>query len=251
MNDHVSDELYSSRLDVRDICKSFRSRSVVQDVSLHVDSGEVIGLLGPNGAGKTTCFNMVIGLETCDSGSIWLNDLNITKLPIYARARLGVGYLPQDSSVFRRLNVEDNIKAVLESQKNLTAHERLDRLEWVLDDFNIENLRHQSVTTLSGGQRRRVEIARAFALLPRFVLLDEPFAGVDPVSVDDVINLIYMLSDRNVGILITDHSVRETLSICTRALIMSDGRIIAHGSAFDIMNDSQVRDIYLGKNFQI
>ncbi len=240
-----------NRLNVREIAKSFKSKNVVHGVSMHVDSGEVIGLLGPNGAGKTTCFNMVIGLEQCDSGSVWLNDLNITNLPIYARARLGVGYLPQESSVFRRLNVEENVRAVLESQRNLSPRERTERVEWVLEEFSIIEHRKQDVKVLSGGLRRRVEMARAFALLPRFILLDEPFAGVDPVSVDDVVQLIYKLADSNVGILITDHNVRETLSICTRTLIMSEGAIIAEGDANEIMQDDRVKQIYLGQKFVI
>ncbi len=240
-----------NRLNVRQIAKSFKSKNVVHGVSMHVDSGEVIGLLGPNGAGKTTCFNMVIGLEQCDSGSVWLNDLNITNLPIYARARLGVGYLPQESSVFRRLNVEENVRAVLESQRNLSPRERTERVEWVLEEFSIMKHRKQDVKVLSGGLRRRVEMARAFALLPRFILLDEPFAGVDPVSVDDVVQLIFKLADSNVGILITDHNVRETLSICTRTLIMSEGTIIAEGDANEILQDDRVKQIYLGQKFAI
>ena len=240
-----------NRLEVRQISKSFDKKEVVRSVSFYVDSGNVVGLLGPNGAGKTTCFNMVIGLESCDSGTIWLNDTDITQMPIYARARLGVGYLPQEASIFRRLNVEENVMAVLESQPQLSRAERAERVDHVLNDFHISHLRKQPSTTLSGGERRRLEIARAIALNPRFILLDEPFAGVDPIAVDDVIGLIQVLSEKNVGVLITDHNVRETLNICHYAMILSDGSIIAEGNIYEIMQNEQVRNIYLGKNFRI
>ncbi len=240
-----------NRLEVRQISKSFDKKEVVRSVSFYVDSGNVVGLLGPNGAGKTTCFNMVIGLESCDSGTIWLNDTDITQMPIYARARLGVGYLPQEASIFRRLNVEENVMAVLESQSQLSRAERTERVDHVLNDFHIGHLRKQPSTTLSGGERRRLEIARAIALNPRFILLDEPFAGVDPIAVDDVIGLIQVLSEKNVGVLITDHNVRETLNICHYAMILSDGSIIAEGNIYEIMQNEQVRNIYLGKNFRI
>lgn len=240
-----------NRLEIQNVSKSFDSREVVKSVSFHVDSGNIVGLLGPNGAGKSTCFNMVIGLESCDSGSIWLNDTDITRLPIYARARLGVGYLPQEASIFRRLNVEENVMAVLESQPRLSRAERAERVDHVLNDFHISHLRKQPSTTLSGGERRRLEIARAIVLNPRFILLDEPFAGVDPIAVDDVVGLIQVLSEKNVGVLITDHNVRETLNICHYAMILSEGDIIAEGNVYEIMQNEQVRDIYLGKNFRI
>ncbi len=240
-----------SRLDIVEISKSFASRQIVDKVGFHVNSGEIIGLLGPNGAGKTTCFSMIVGLETCDSGQVLINDKDITNLPIYSRAKLGLGYLPQEPSIFRRLNVEDNIRAVLQTQKKLNANEQRALLEKLLETFQIQGIRSQLGTTLSGGERRRVEIARAVALQPRFILLDEPFAGVDPIAVDDVISLIHMLSSWRVGVLITDHNVRETLRICTRAHIMNQGKIFVSGTAEEIMNDDEAKRIYFGKTFRL
>ena len=240
-----------NRLEVEEISKSFRAKKVVDSVSLHVDSGEIIGLLGPNGAGKTTCFNTVIGLENCDQGRILLDGEDITNLPMYARARKGIGYLPQESSIFRNLSVEDNIRAILETKKSLSKADRQRNLEELLEEFHITEIRRQQATTLSGGERRRVEIARAIALEPRFILLDEPFAGVDPIAVDDLTALIRLLGERNVGVLITDHNVRETLNICTRAHIMNQGVVIASGSADEILTDKGAKKFYLGENFRI
>ena len=240
-----------SRLEIVNISKSFRSRKVVDSVSLHVDSGEIIGLLGPNGAGKTTCFNSVIGLEKCDSGSVLLDGEDISNLPMYARARKGVGYLPQDSSIFRNLTVEENITAMLETIKLSTFEERRECLQDLLEEFQIEHLRNQKASTLSGGERRRVEIARALALEPRFILLDEPFAGVDPIAVIELTELLQMLCQRNVGFLITDHNVRETLTVCTRAHIMNAGIVIASGTAEQILANDDAKKFYLGVNFHI
>lgn len=240
-----------SRLEVFDICKSFKSKLAVNSVSLYVQSGEVVGLLGPNGAGKTTCFNMIMGLETCNQGSIWLNDVNITQYPIYTRARLGIGYLPQEPSIFRKLSVENNIKAILETRKQLTKIEQSEMLEQLLDEFHIGHLRKQPSTVLSGGERRRLEIARALAMEPHFILLDEPFAGVDPIAIEDVVGLIEMLCQKEVGILITDHNVRETLGICTRAYIVNEGSVIVSGNASEIMVDPDARRFYLGEKFLI
>jgi lipopolysaccharide export system ATP-binding protein len=239
------------RLDIRNISKSFKSRPVVKSISLHVDAGEIIGLLGPNGAGKTTCFNLIIGLEACERGAIMLDGTNISKLPMYARARLGIGYLPQEPSVFRRLSVEDNVKAVLETRKEMTRTQQKQILNDLLEEFQITHLRKQLARTLSGGERRRVEIARAIALRPRFMLLDEPFAGVDPIAVEDVVTMIRWMSRRNVGILITDHNVRETLKICTRAHILSHGEVIVSGAADKILSNPVAKKFYLGENFRI
>ncbi len=240
-----------SRLEVSKISRAFASKPVVDEVSFHVDRGEIVGLLGPNGAGKTTCFNMVVGLETCDRGRVFIHGKDITELPIYSRAKLGLGYLPQEASIFRRLNVEDNIRAILQTQKQLDYVQQQTFLEQLLEIFQLQELRGQLGTTLSGGERRRVEIARAVALQPRFILLDEPFAGVDPIAVDDVISLIHMLSSWQVGVLITDHNVRETLRICTRAHIMHQGKILVSGTAQEIMNDHEARRIYFGKSFSV
>ena len=237
------------RLEVYNITKSFKYRIVVDSVSFHIDSGEIIALLGPNGAGKTTCFNTVIGLENSDSGQILLDGEDVTNLPMYVRARKGIGYLPQESSIFRNLTVEDNIIAILETKGSNTAKERLDILHDLLTEFHIEHLRSQKASTLSGGERRRVEIARALALEPRFILLDEPFAGVDPLAVGELTELIQMLSYQNVGILITDHSVRETLNVCTRAHIMNQGTVIASGTVDHILSDEYARRFYLGEDF--
>jgi lipopolysaccharide export system ATP-binding protein len=220
-------------------------------LSLEVSSGEVVGLLGPNGAGKTTAFYMIVGLVPSDEGSIWLDEKELTRLPMHRRARLGVGYLPQEASVFRKLSVEDNILAILEMRDDLGTDGRAQALESLLDELHIDHIRGNVGMSLSGGERRRVEIARALAAEPRFILLDEPFAGVDPISVDDIQRIIRHLSARDIGILITDHNVRETLGICSRAYIVSAGSVIASGSAEDILANDQVREVYLGQDFRL
>ncbi len=232
------------------LVKSYKSRTVVDGVSLGVKSGEVVGLLGPNGAGKTTSFYMMVGLIKADHGNIYIDNNDITHLPVHARARLGVGYLPQEASIFRKLSVEDNIMAVLEAQ-NLTREERENQLQMLLDELQIEHIRGSLGMNLSGGERRRVEIARALASKPAFILLDEPFAGVDPISVIDIQKSIEHLTRLNIGILITDHNVRETLGICHRAYILSDGKIIAQGQPDEILDNEQVRDVYLGRDFRL
>ncbi len=232
--------------------KRYRSRKVVSDLSLEVASGEVVGLLGPNGAGKTTAFYMIVGLVPCDEGRIFLDDRELTRLPMYRRARLGVGYLPQEASVFRKLSVEDNIRAILEVREDLGDDaSREAALDSLLEELHIGHIRGNVGMSLSGGERRRVEIARALAAEPRFILLDEPFAGVDPISVDDIQRIIRHLAARNIGVLITDHNVRETLGICNRAYIVSAGSVIASGSAEVILADSQVREVYLGQDFRL
>ena len=232
--------------------KQYRSRKVVANLSLEVHSGEVVGLLGPNGAGKTTAFYMIVGLVPCDEGRIWLDDRELTSLPMYRRARLGVGYLPQEASVFRKLSVEDNIRAILEVREDLEDDAaREAALDALLEELHIGHIRGNIGMSLSGGERRRVEIARALAAEPRFILLDEPFAGVDPISVDDIQRIIRHLSGRNIGVLITDHNVRETLGICGRAYIVSSGSVIASGSAEEILANPQVREVYLGQDFRL
>ena len=231
--------------------KSFKKRHVVENVSLSINSGECVGLLGPNGAGKTTSFYMIVGLQACDSGEIFINDINITKKAIHERAKLGIGYLPQEASVFRKLTVEDNIYAILELQQHLSKHERKATLEALLSDFNLHHLRKSLGMSLSGGERRRVEIARALASSPKFMLLDEPFAGVDPISVGDIKQIIRQLCQKNIGVLITDHNVRETLDICSRAYIVNKGEILCHGSPKDVLENEQVKRVYLGYEFSI
>ncbi|MBU2098477.1 MAG: LPS export ABC transporter ATP-binding protein [Gammaproteobacteria bacterium] len=238
-------------LSAHHLAKAYKGRQVVRDVSITVNSGQIVGLLGPNGAGKTTCFYMIVGLVNADSGQILVNDTDLTQLPIYARARLGVGYLPQDSSIFRNLSVEDNIMAILQTRKDLTAVQRREKMESLLTEFHITHIRTNKGMSLSGGERRRTEIARALANDPRFILLDEPFAGVDPISVSDIKSIIEHLRSRGIGVLLTDHNVRETLDICEKAYIVSEGGIIAEGSAGQILANQKVRDVYLGKNFQI
>ena len=238
-------------LSVRHLSKAYRSRRVVKDVSLTVHNGEVVGLLGPNGAGKTTSFYMIVGLVASDSGSIHLNSDDLTHLPMDQRARRGLGYLPQEASVFRKLSVEQNIKSVLEILKHLTPDQRTRRLEGLLREFNIGHIRETQGMSLSGGERRRVEIARALATEPRFILLDEPFAGVDPISVGDIQRIIARLSELGIGVLITDHNVRETLGICDRAYIVSDGQIISEGEPAQILADPKVREVYLGEDFSL
>jgi lipopolysaccharide export system ATP-binding protein len=241
-----------SRLRAEALGKRYRSRQVVDGLSLEVNSGEVVGLLGPNGAGKTTAFYMIVGLAACDDGRIFLDEQELTRLPMYRRARLGVGYLPQEASVFRKLSVEDNILAILETRDDLdTSTAREAALESLLEELHIGHIRSSGGMSLSGGERRRVEIARALAAEPRFILLDEPFAGVDPISVDDIQRIIRHLAARNIGVLITDHNVRETLGICNRAYIVSAGSVIASGSAEVILANSQVREVYLGQDFRL
>ncbi|MEN9964591.1 MAG: hypothetical protein RL582_1686 [Bacteroidota bacterium] len=234
----------------KNLVKVYGSRTVVNDVSFEVSQGEIVGLLGPNGAGKTTSFYQVVGLVKSDLGEVYLNDQNITKLPMYKRAQLGIGYLPQEASVFRKLSVEDNILAVLEMTK-LSKQEQKKKLESLLDEFHLEHVRKNNGDTLSGGERRRTEIARALAVDPKFILLDEPFAGVDPIAVEDIQEVIARLKFKNIGILITDHNVNETLSICDRAYLLIDGKIFKHGTADELAGDEQVRRLYLGKNFEL
>lgn len=238
-------------LHVHHLAKSYKGRQVVRDVSLTVNSGQIVGLLGPNGAGKTTCFYMIVGLVNADGGQILVNDIDMTQLPIYARARLGIGYLPQDSSIFRNLSVEDNIMAILQTRKDLDRTQRKQKMESLLTEFHINHIRANKGMSLSGGERRRTEIARALANDPHFILLDEPFAGVDPISVSDIKSIIEHLSARGIGVLLTDHNVRETLDICEKAYIVSEGGIIAEGSSEQILANQKVRDVYLGKNFHI
>ena len=237
-------------LQAENLVKRYKSRTVVNDVSLSVHSGEVVGLLGPNGAGKTTSFYMMVGLIRADEGDIFLDGTNITYLPLHARAQRGIGYLPQEASVFRKLSVEDNILAILEAQK-LSKEQRDEQLQMLLEELQIEHIRESLGMSLSGGERRRVEIARALASKPAFILLDEPFAGVDPISVLDIQKSIEHLINLNIGILITDHNVRETLGICHRAYILSDGKIIAHGQPDEILENDQVREVYLGHDFRL
>lgn len=232
------------------LAKRYKSRWVVKDISLSVKSGEIVGLLGPNGAGKTTAFYMMVGLVHANRGNIFLNQENVTAKSIHKRARLGIGYLPQEASIFRKMSTEDNILAILELQ-DMTEDERYQRLEFLLDEFHIQHIRKGLGMSLSGGERRRVEIARALAASPQFILLDEPFAGVDPISVIDIKRIIHQLRDKGIGVLITDHNVRETLDICERAYIVSSGEIIAEGSAEKILNDPQVKAVYLGESFRL
>jgi len=240
-----------STLRVEDLAKSYRSRQVVRQLSLEVASGEVVGLLGPNGAGKTTAFYMIVGLIACERGRIFLDDEELTLLPMHARARRGLGYLPQEASVFRKLSVEDNVLAILETRPGLDGAARRERLDALLEELHIGHVRASLGISLSGGERRRVEIARALAAEPRFVLLDEPFAGVDPLSVIDIQRIIRHLTERGIGVLITDHNVRETLGICGRAYIVNQGTVIASGSAEQILANPQVREVYLGQDFKL
>ena len=241
----------TSRLAAEGLRKAYKSRTVVRDLSVEVRSGEVVGLLGPNGAGKTTAFYMIVGLIACDGGRILIDETDVTRLPMHRRARLGVGYLPQEASVFRKLTVADNIRAILETRNDLNADQRRDRLEALLDELRIGHIRETLGQSLSGGERRRVEIARALATEPRFVLLDEPFAGVDPLSIADIQSSIEHLRNRGIGVLITDHNVRETLGICGRAYIVNQGAVIASGSADEILANAQVREVYLGEGFRM
>ncbi|EMP56000.1 ABC transporter-like domain-containing protein [Marinobacter santoriniensis NKSG1] len=233
------------------LAKSYKQKKVVIDVSLEIQSGEIVGLLGPNGAGKTTCFYMIVGLVPADNGRITIDSKDITPLPMHGRARKGIGYLPQEASVFRKLSVRDNIMAILETRKGLNRADREARLEELLTEFHITHIRDSLGMALSGGERRRVEIARALAMEPAFILLDEPFAGVDPISVSDIKHIIRHLRDKGIGVLITDHNVRETLDICENAYIVSGGHIIASGSAEDILANRQVKEVYLGNEFRL
>ena len=240
-----------SQLQALHLKKSFKSRTVVSDVNLTINSGECVGLLGPNGAGKTTCFYMIVGLQSCDAGKILLNEQDITHKAMHLRARLGIGYLPQEASVFRKMTVADNIMAILQLRKDLNLSQRQTLQEQLLQEFHIGHLRENLGMSLSGGERRRVEIARALAIEPQFILLDEPFAGVDPISVIDIKKIIQHLCEKNIGVLITDHNVRETLDICQRAYIVNQGRILCEGSPQNILANKQVRAVYLGENFSL
>jgi lipopolysaccharide export system ATP-binding protein len=240
----------SSEITTKDLVKIYRNRTVVNHVSIHVKQGEIVGLLGPNGAGKTTTFYQVVGLIKPDEGKVFLDEQDITQLPMYRRAQMGIGYLPQEASVFRKLSVEDNIKAILEMTK-LSKAEQKDKLESLLDEFRLHHVRKNNGDSLSGGERRRTEIARALAVDPKFILLDEPFAGVDPIAVEDIQSVVARLKYRNIGILITDHNVNETLSICDRAYLLIDGKIFKHGTAEELADDEQVRRLYLGRNFEL
>jgi len=239
-----------SALKAMDLAKSYKSRQVVKDLSLELDSGEVVGLLGPNGAGKTTAFYMIVGLVPCDAGRIILGDVDVTLLPMDRRSQLGLGYLPQEASVFRKLSVEDNIMAILET-RDMERAAREQRLEQLLEELRIGHVRKSMGIALSGGERRRVEIARALAAEPRFMLLDEPFAGVDPLSVLDIQRIIRELTHRGIGVLITDHNVRETLGVCSRAYIVNQGTVIAAGTAEEVLANPQVREVYLGESFRL
>lgn len=238
-------------LEASNLAKSYKGREVVRDVSICVEQGQIVGLLGPNGAGKTTCFYMIVGLVRPDSGSVKLAEHNLTNLPIHQRASYGLSYLPQESSIFRTLTVEQNILAILETRKDLSRSERYNKMESLLDEFNIGHIRHNKGQSLSGGERRRTEIARTLATDPKFVLLDEPFAGVDPISVSDIKQIIKHLKSRGIGVLLTDHNVRETLDICENAYIVSEGKIIAEGDANAIISNDKVRAVYLGEQFRI
>lgn len=238
-------------LQARQLAKAYRQRNVVNGVSLEVASGEIVGLLGANGAGKTTCFYMIVGLVRQNAGQIFIDDEEITHLPMHGRARRGIGYLPQEASVFRRLSVANNIMAILETRKDLDHQQRRHKLRELLEEFHITHISQSPGMSLSGGERRRVEIARALALEPTFILLDEPFAGVDPISVNDIKQIVRHLREKGIGVLITDHNVRETLDICEQAYIVDDGKVIAHGSPVEILANADVRRVYLGEHFSL
>ncbi|MDX1561439.1 MAG: LPS export ABC transporter ATP-binding protein [Gammaproteobacteria bacterium] len=240
-----------SKLEALDLAKRYRLRQVVKGLSLTIESGEVVGLLGPNGAGKTTAFYMIVGLVRCDRGSIVLNGKDITKLPVHRRARMGIGYLPQEASIFRGMTVADNIRAILETRRDLRRADRQAQLEQLLEELHIGHVRDSSGLSLSGGERRRVEIARALATEPKFMLLDEPFAGVDPISVLDIQRIIRHLSQRGIGVLITDHNVRETLGICGNAYIVNNGEVMASGTPDEVLSNKNVREVYLGEGFSL
>lgn len=239
------------KLVAKQLIKKYKSRTVVNTVSVEVEQGEIVGLLGPNGAGKTTTFYMIVGLIKPNEGNIYLDDVDITDLPMYKRSQKGVGYLPQEASVFRKLSVEDNLKAVLEMRKDLDKKAQSEKLEALLDEFGLQHVRTNRGDLLSGGERRRTEIARALASDPKFILLDEPFAGVDPIAVEDIQSIVAKLKEKHIGILITDHNVQETLSITDRAYLLFEGSILKAGTAEDLANDPQVRKVYLGQNFEL
>lgn len=241
----------TATLNAEHIYKTYKSRAVVKDVSITVNTGEVVGLLGPNGAGKTTSFYMIVGLIKPDQGNIYLNSIDITQQPLHSRAKMGIGYLPQEASIFRKLTVAENIFAVLEIRKELDKKQQLEKLESLLQEFHITHIRDSVGMALSGGERRRVEIARALAAEPLFILLDEPFAGVDPISVIDIQQIIQHLRDRGIGVLITDHNVRETLGICSRSYILSSGEVIAQGTPEHVLQNRLVKEVYLGENFSL
>lgn len=238
-------------LKAQNLAKSYGPRQVVEDVSMTIKSGQIVGLLGPNGAGKTTCFYMIVNLVNADKGRIVIDDQDITDLPMHGRAQRGIGYLPQEASIFRKLTVANNILAILETRKDLNNKQRHEKLESLLDEFHIQHIRDSLGMALSGGERRRVEIARALAAEPAFILLDEPFAGVDPISVGDIKSIVKQLKQRGLGVLITDHNVRETLDICEKAYIVGNGHIIAEGNAEQVLANQQVKDIYLGDDFKL
>ncbi|RYZ24115.1 MAG: LPS export ABC transporter ATP-binding protein [Chitinophagaceae bacterium] len=240
----------SIRIHTSELVKRYRARTVVNHVSIEVKQGEIVGLLGPNGAGKTTTFYMTVGLIKPDEGEVFLDDTNITKLPMYKRAQMGIGYLPQEASIFRKLTVEENITSVLE-MTGRPKREQKEKLEALLDEFRLQHVRKSNGDVLSGGERRRTEIARALAVDPKFILLDEPFAGIDPIAVEDIQMVVARLKHRNIGILITDHNVTETLSICDRAYLLIDGKIFRHGTAEELAEDDQVKRLYLGRNFEL
>ena len=238
-------------LSAQNLAKNFKGRDVVKDVSIEICQSQIVGLLGPNGAGKTTCFYMIVGLIQADSGRVLLDQKDMTQLPIHDRARHGLSYLPQESSIFRNLTVEENVLAILQARQELSREQIEEKLEQLLEEFSIEHIRHSKGMSLSGGERRRTEIARTLATDPKFILLDEPFAGVDPISVSDIKTIIKQLKDRGIGILLTDHNVRETLDICEKAYIVSEGRVIADGDADAILSNEKVRSVYLGSQFKI
>ncbi|OMH30364.1 LPS export ABC transporter ATP-binding protein [Motiliproteus sp. MSK22-1] len=240
-----------STLEARHLAKSYKQRQVVKDVSLTIERGQVVGLLGPNGAGKTTCFYMIVGLVPCERGSVRIDGEDITRLPMHGRARKGIGYLPQEASIFRKLSVRNNLMAILETRKDLDRKQREQKLEQLLEEFHITHIRDNLGMSLSGGERRRVEIARALATEPTFILLDEPFAGVDPISVSDIKHIVDHLKSKNIGVLITDHNVRETLDICEHAYIVNDGYLLAEGTPATVLQNSQVKEVYLGDQFQL
>lgn len=238
-------------LKAQNLAKSYGPRQIVSDVSMSIESGQIVGLLGPNGAGKTTCFYMIVNLVNADKGRILIDDNDITDLPMHGRAQRGIGYLPQEASIFRKLTVANNIMAILETRRDINQQQRHEKLESLLDEFHIQHIRDSLGMALSGGERRRVEIARALAAEPAFILLDEPFAGVDPISVGDIKSIVKQLKDRGLGVLITDHNVRETLDICEKAYIVGNGHIIAEGNAEQVLANQQVKDIYLGDDFRL
>lgn len=238
-------------LKANQLAKSYKSRQVVTNVSLEVSSGQIVGLLGPNGAGKTTTFYMIVGLVPLDKGQIYIDDNELTLQPMHIRARKGIGYLPQESSIFRKLTVYQNLMAILETRKDLNREQREQEADALLDEFNINHIRNSLGMSLSGGERRRVEIARALSAAPQFILLDEPFAGVDPISVNDIKKIITQLKERGIGVLITDHNVRETLDVCEKAFIVSQGELIAQGTAQEVLENQRVKDVYLGEQFTL